>query len=192
MKNHFQSAAALLLCALLPNAAQAQALPDNPQPAAREAAGWTRVQDLANGEQITVARPGGEPMPCIFTGATDDELFCNSLYRGREYRFNRAEIERVRRDDKYRNTRILLGAFTVGGLAWGVAAPPSNGTPRALTGLAGAALGALAGLVVSFPIAMLVPGRTVFQRSTSKRGAHSLDPGRQTPPLDLHQSEATQ
>jgi hypothetical protein len=190
MKINCQSIAALLLSVWLPPAASAQALPDNPAP--HETQGWTRVQDLANGEQITVARPGGEPMPCIFAGATDDDLFCNSLYRGREYRFNRAEIERVRRDDKYRNTRVVIGTFTVGGLIWGVAAPPSNGTPRALVGLAGAAIGALAGLVVSLPVAMLVPGRTVFHQSASKPTAHSFTPERQTPPPDLHQSGPTQ
>ena len=188
MTINLQSIAALLLCVLLPPAASAQELPNNPVP--RESLAWSRVQNLANGEQITVARPGGEPIPCVFTGATDDELFCNAFYRGREFHFDRAEIERVRMDDKYRNTRILLGAFTVGGLIWGVATPPNNGTPRALDGLAGAAVGALAGLVVSFPIALLVPGRTVFHRSASSRNAHSLDPDPQASQSDLQQSNA--
>jgi hypothetical protein len=165
MKINCQSIAALLLSVLLPPATSAQALPDNPAP--HETQGWTRVQDLANGEQITVARPGGEPMPCNFTGATNDDLFCNPLYRGGEYRFKRGEIGRVRKDDKYRNTRIVVGAFAVTGLVWGAATPSNNGTPRALAGLAGAAIGALVGLVVSVPIALAIPGRTVYHQSNS-------------------------
>jgi hypothetical protein len=189
MKNYFQSFAALLLCVLLPAAATPQALPDNPQPAARESPGWAHVQNLAEGEQITVALPGGEPVHCVFTDATDDELFCNALYRGREYRFTRAEIDRLRRDDRYRNTRIVIGAFTVTGLIWGAASPPSDGTSRALAGLAGAGVGALAGLLVSIPIALAIPGRTVFHQPASKHHSHSFDPTRRVPSAVPDQSD---
>jgi hypothetical protein len=178
--------------ALLPASLAAQALPDNPNPAPRETSGWTRVQNLANGQQITVARPGGESVPCIFAGATTDYLFCNSLYSGREYRFNRAQVARIRMDDKYRNMRILIGGLAVTGLIWGVATPPSNGTPRALDGLVGAAAGAFAGLVVSFPIALMIPGRTVFHQSNSKRNTHWFDPAQKTPQPDPGQSGAEQ
>jgi hypothetical protein len=183
--------AVVFALALLPASLAAQALPDNPNPAPSETSGWTRVQDLANGQQITVARPGGESVPCIFAGATTDDLFCNSLYNGREYRFNRAQVERIRMDDKHRNMRILVGALAVTGLVWGAATPP-NGTPRALGGLAGAAAGAFAGLVVSFPSALMIPGRTVFHQSSSKRNTYSFDPTQETPQPDPRQSRAAQ
>ena len=158
----------VLLClALLPGTAWAQALPDNPEPAQKPYAGWVRVQDLARGEEITVARGGTFSVPCRFAGATDNDLFCDSLFSGREYRFGRAEVERVRMDDKRRNMKILIGSFAAAGLIWGVAGPrsASDTTPRALSGLAGAGIGAFAGLFVSIPAVFLIPGRLLYRHS---------------------------
>ncbi|HXR38760.1 MAG TPA: hypothetical protein VN776_06690 [Terracidiphilus sp.] len=166
MKNKFCSSIIVLLFALLPAAAGAQALPDNPEPARADSSGWSRVQDLANGEEIDVAHGRSHAVPCRFAGATDDDLFCESLFSGREYRFSRAEVESVRMEDKRRNMRILIGTFAAAGFIWGVAAPPSgdNGTPRFLVGLGGAGIGALAGCAVSLPAAFLIPGRLVYRR----------------------------
>jgi hypothetical protein len=173
MRTVFWNLIAFASIALLPAILPAQALPDNPEPAPSGRADWARVQDLANGEQITVARPGSFSVPCRFAGATKDDLFCDSLFSGREYRFNRSEVARVRMDDKKRNMHILIGALAVAGLVWGVATPPGNGTPRALDGLAGAGAGAFAGLVVSLPAALLIPGRTVYRQSITDRKPHS-------------------
>jgi hypothetical protein len=101
-------------------------------------------------------------VPCLFAGATRDSLFCDSRFSGREYRFDRSEVERVRMDDKRRNMRILIGSFAAAGFVWGVAKSNSDGTPRGLVGLAGAGLGALAGCAVSVPAAFLIPGRLVY------------------------------
>jgi len=157
----------LLWLALLPAAAWTQALPDNPEPAATPSAGWARVEDLPRGEQITVAGAGTYSLPCRFTGATDNDLFCDSMFSGREFRFNRAEVERVRMDGKRRNMRILIGSFAAAGLIWGVAAPPPTGStaPRFVDGLAGAGIGALAGWAVSVPAAFLIPGRLIYRHS---------------------------
>jgi hypothetical protein len=159
--------------ALLPVATKAQTLPDSPQPAPSGTSDWGRVQDLANGEQITVARTESLSVPCLFAGATRDSLFCDSRFSGREYRFDRSEVERVRMDDKRRNMRILIGSFAAAGFVWGVAKSNSDGTPRGLVGLAGAGLGALAGCAVSVPAAFLIPGRLVYRHASSDRSAHS-------------------
>lgn len=145
-----------------------QALPNNPEPAPAGKADWARVQDLANGEEIMVERGGGLPVPCLFAGATGDYLFCDSLYSGHQYRFVRSQVQRVRMDDKRRNMHILIGGLAAAGFVWGVATPPSDGYPRLLGGLAGAGIGAFAGVVVGLPVALLVPGRTVFHQSISK------------------------
>ena len=149
--------------ALLPASGLAQALPDNPAPSTSGSSDWNRVQDLANGEEISVARHGELSVPCRFNGATNDSLFCDSFYSGREYRFDRADVDRIRSDDKRRNFVIVVGAFTVAGFIWGVATPRNNGTARALDGFAGGAAGALAGLVVGVPVSLLIPGRLVYR-----------------------------
>jgi hypothetical protein len=154
----------LIAIVLQSAAAGAQTLPDNPQAAPSGIADWGRVQDLANGQQISVARPGGSSVPCRFAGATNDTLFCNSLFSGREYQFKRDEVGRVRMDDKRRNLHLLIGGLAAAGFVLGVAVPNNDGTPRFVNGLAGAGAGALAGIVVSLPVALLVPGRLVYRR----------------------------
>ena len=110
-------------------------------------------------------------MPCRFAGATDDSLFCDSFYSQRQMRFDRAEVERVRSDDKRRNLTIMIGTLTAAGFIWGVATPPDNGTPRVVTGFAGAALGALVGTVVAVPASLLIPGRLVYRHGPQARNA---------------------
>jgi hypothetical protein len=157
---------------LLPATLAAQALPDNPEPAGSNSArtgsaDWGRVQGLANGEAITVGRPGGPSVRCQFAGATSDSLFCDSFYTQRQYRFNRAEVERVRSDDKRRNVRIVVGALTAAGFTWGVTEPPSShdGIPRFLAGFAGAGLGAITGVALALPTALLIPGKLIYRHS---------------------------
>jgi len=117
--------------------------------------------------------PGSHSEPCRFAGATDNDLFCDSLYSGREYQFKRSEISAVRMDDKRRNLRIVIGGFAAAGLIWGVAKQPNPGVPRAVDGLAGAALGGLAGCVVSVPASLLIPGRVVFRQRHLDQTGHS-------------------
>lgn len=169
MKNRFCFFIIVLLFALLPAVAWPQALPDNPQPARSDTAGWSRVQDLANGEEIDVAHGVAHAVPCRFAGATDDDLFCDSMFSGREYRFSRAEVERISMEDKRRNMRILIATFAGAGFLWGMVKPSANdGTPRALVALSGAGLGALAGCAASLPAAFLIPGRLVYHRLRSE------------------------
>ena len=184
IRSMIQAVLCFFLCSQL--VAQRAALPDNPEPVNAGAGDWSRVRDLVNSDEITVARAGGRPVLCRFAGATNDYLFCDSLFGDRSYRFDRAEAEGVRRNDKRRNLHILIGAFAAGGLVLGVAGPPSssNGTPRALSGLAGAGLGALAGCAVSIPAAFLIPGRLVYRHPPPDRAApfNSLGPQSQPGP----------
>jgi hypothetical protein len=174
----------LLSLALLPTAVRTQTLHDNPEPVRARSADWDRVQDLARGDGITVARAGTYSVPCRFVGATDNELFCDSMFSGREYRFSRAEVERVRMEDKRKNMRILIGSFAAAGLVWGVATPPPTGStaPRVVDGLAGAALGGFVGLIVSVPAAVLIPGRLIYRHSPSyAKTGHPAPPSKEGP-----------
>jgi hypothetical protein len=152
--------------ALAPVAAAAQALPEAPIPQQADGASWSRVENLGRGDPIMVGRSrGGFPVPCLFSGATDNTLFCDSAYTGRGHDFNRADIDRIRRDDKRRNIRIVIVSFAAAGFIAFTAAPPNSGTPRIVNGAIGAAVGAFGGLLVSLPVALLVPGRTVYRHS---------------------------
>lgn len=176
MNNRFRFFIAMFSLVVLPAAATAQALPDNPQPAATTAADWSRVQDLANGEDIMVARGAGFAVPCQFAGATKDYLFCDSIYSRREYRFDRSQVQRIRMDDKRRNMHILIGGLAAVGFIWGVAAPTGDGNSRIVDSLVGAGAGAFAGVVLSLPVALLIPGRTVFHQSVSRAKAVAPKP----------------
>jgi hypothetical protein len=170
---------------LLPASLAAQALPDNPKPTQTDSArtdssrtgpaDWARVQDLVNGEIITVARPGEPSLPCRFAGATNDFLFCDSFSSQRQFRFTRAEVNRVRSEDKRRNVTIVVCAFTAAGFIWGTAAPrdPGSSVPRVLVGFAGAGLGALAGAALALPASLLIPGRLIYHRHVSDRTSKS-------------------
>jgi len=156
----------LLLLIVVPAAAWAQALPNAPQPGSADDASWSHVEGLNRGDQIMVSRPGGGfSTPCRFAGATDGMLFCDAVYGDPEYKFPRADITKIRRDDKRRNMRIVIGSFAAAGFIAGVAVPPQAGPPRIVNGMIGAGVGAFGGLLVSLPVALLVPGRLVYRHS---------------------------
>jgi hypothetical protein len=171
----------LIAIALLPAAGWAQALPNNPEPARSGAADWNRVEGLANGQPITVARQGEPSVRCQFTGATSDSLFCDSFYRQTQYRFDRADVERVRSNDKRKNLTIMIGSLMAAGFIWGVATPPEKGTPRLVTGFAGAAAGALVGTVVAVPAALLIPGRLIYRQHAKQRSSAPTATTQSTP-----------
>lgn len=192
MKNRFRFSIVLLWLGLFSAAAWPQALPDSPQPARPDSNSWSRVQDLADGEEIDVSVGGTHAHICNFAGATDNDLFCDSRYSGREYRFSRTEVENVRREDKRRNMRILIGTFAVAGFVWGAATPPPAGStaPRFVGGLAGAAIGGLAGLVVSVPAALLIPGRLVYHRPPPEHKPSPAAPATQSAPTQPGPAES--
>jgi hypothetical protein len=184
MRTAFRNLIASAWIALLPVSLPPQALPDNPEPAPSGRTDWTRVQDLANGQGITVARTGALSVPCRFTGATKDDLFCESPLTGREYRFRRADVERVRMDNRRENLHILIGAFAAAGFVWGVASPPGSGgaSVRVLAGIERAGIVGVRGLAVAIPAAFLIPGRLIYRpRGTNRNAGSSALPQEQGP-----------
>jgi hypothetical protein len=146
---------------------QAPPLPENPEPALPS--GWDRVRDLAHYEEISVKTDRGRSFHCHFSGATTDYLFCEPTFDwfgGREgYQLNRAEVEDIRMDDQRRNFKIVVGSMAAAGFVTLAVCPRNNnGTPWLLNGLAGSAVGALAGVIVGLPVSIFVPGRRVYRR----------------------------
>jgi hypothetical protein len=138
-------------------------------------ADWNRVRELARDEEIVV-NARGQSFRCIFNGATDEMLFCDSPYgwgNARAYRIQRAEVKQIRLEQSRRNMKLAIGATAAAGFIWGAVkgSNPSSGStyPRVVVGLAGAALGALAGFVVALPAAF-IPGRLVYRRASQPHG----------------------
>jgi hypothetical protein len=158
-----------ILTVLLPFAARTQTLPNSPKPAKPDANGWNRVADLPRDEEITVARTGKFTQRCRFDGATPDRLFCYRSYpfsEERNFQIDRAEVKTVRLDQTRRNFRLIVGSAAVAGFVAGAALPKPRGYeyPRYLRGIGGAALGALAGLVVAVPVELLIPGKVIYRQ----------------------------
>ena len=107
-------------------------------------------------------------------GATDQTLFCESMYGGRERTFDRAGVRGCAPERQ--TQKLPHRAFGLvrrwQGFIWGVAVPPGvNGAPRWVSGLAGAVAGGVAGLVVSIPATLLIPGRLVYRHGRSGSAA---------------------
>jgi hypothetical protein len=163
----------LMLMGLLPASMAAQALPDAPNTA--EATGWTRVGDLARGEEIAVARGGGNSVHCLFAGATSENLFCDSPYSDREMRFNRADIDKIRMDQSRRDFWTIIGGGAVGGGLWiGISSLKTHDSGTAVSeGLAGAAIGAFLAFIPAETVRAfhLIPGKLVYHRAARDKSA---------------------
>jgi hypothetical protein len=169
--------------ALLPAALAAQALPDAPNPA--DATGWNRVGELARGDEIMVARGRGPSMPCRFAGATNEDLFCESLFSQREMRFKRVDIEKIRLDQSRRDFWTIIGGGAVGvGLWAGISSVRTHDSRTAVAeGLAGTAVGAFLAFFPAETVRAfhLIPGRLIYRRVTREKStpADSAVPQRQ-------------
>jgi hypothetical protein len=170
----------LLLFALAPALLLAQSPPENPAPSSSGSRGWDRVGNLVHDQEIVVSARGGRELHCLFTGATDATLFCEPYLSraGREYRFDRTDIDQVRLNQVRRNMKIVIWSLAGAGFVWGVSDPrlSTDGEPRLLTGLAGGAAGGFAGLIVSLPAGLLIPGKLVYHRP-----GHALPAGSPQP-----------
>jgi hypothetical protein len=142
---------------------------------------WNRVRDLVHDEEINVWSSHNRHVRCLFTGATDDFLFCEPRYAREgsgEYRFERADVDKIRLEQGNRNFKATLTVTTVAGVIAGAALPnTSNGGERIIGGLAGGLAGTMAGAIIGGPIAIFVPGHLVYQRPhdphKSQDSAHS-------------------
>jgi hypothetical protein len=160
----------LMLMGLLPAAMAAQALPDAPNPV--DATGWNRVGDLARGDEIRVARTGGPSVLCVFAGATNEDLFCESLFSEREMRFNRADIAKIRMDQSRIDFWTIIGGGAIGvGLWAGISSVKTQDSRTAVAeGLAGTAVGAFLAFFPAETVRAfhLIPGRLIYRRKPSE------------------------
>jgi hypothetical protein len=173
--------------ALLPVAALAQTLPENPDPAQPASSQWNRVRDLANGDEIEVRAFRAGTVHCRFAGATDDFLFCDRSYgwfTGQDYRMERSELLDVRISHETRNRRLLIGAAAVaGGVFFGVSQQnPSDTGTRVFAGLAGAGISALLATPVAWGVAhFLIPGESIYRAGSQSGAAAPAQPAAQGP-----------
>jgi uncharacterized membrane protein YeaQ/YmgE (transglycosylase-associated protein family) len=155
----------LVAIVLLPLFAHPQALPDNPAPAPAPDPAWDRVRNLTHGQPIIVVEDNRPPVHCLFSGATDDYLFCDPAGNppGVGYRFDRASVisvdldlpaqNRAHFDRPERNYHpAWIASILAGGLVVGICATRSMDDGDA------ARAGAIAALVVAVvgaPLAFL-------------------------------------
>jgi hypothetical protein len=172
-------ASALLLAQAPPVAASAP--PAAPEPSQPKTADWNRVGSLVHDQPVIVSARGGRNLHCLFTGATGTTLFCDPpLYRQYEgeYHLERADIETIRLDQAHRNMKIAIWSFAAAGFALGAADNHllKQGSPRVVDGIAGGLVGAMGGLVVSVPAALLIPGKLVYARPRALPAASAPTP----------------
>lgn len=128
---------------------------------------WNRVRALAHDEEINVWSSRNRHVRCLFTGATDDFLFCEPKigYGGGEYRFNRADVDRIRLEQGEHHFKTTVAVAALTGVIAGAALPSTNNSAgRVIGGLAGGLVGGFAGLLIAGPVAIFVPGHLVYQR----------------------------
>jgi hypothetical protein len=122
----------LIAMSLLPAAARAQALPDNPAPAPDPL--WSWVESLAHGQEIVVKPTAGPSVRCRFAGATDAYLFCdpdNARSAASGYRFDRAQVSDVKISHPKVNWHpapLVIAAAV--GIATGLAASSQGATNK--------------------------------------------------------------
>lgn len=144
----------LFAMALLPAAARAQALPDNPAPAPDPL--WNWVENLVNGQEIVVKPTAGPSVRCRFAGATDAYLFCdpdNARSAARGYRFDRAQVADVKIGHPKANwhpASLVIAAAV--GIATGLAASSQGATNK--TAAAGGILTATMVGVIGYTIVL--------------------------------------
>ena len=172
-----------LVIALGSAAAGAQTLPDNPSPTTPGTAGWSRLGNLARGEEITVAQTGQYSLHCRYAGATDDYLFCDEAVpwtSNSSYRIERAEIENVRMDQSRTVARMIVcGGAIAGGLWFGISSSKSDNTQISVaSGLLGAGVGALITFIPAETVKVfhLIPGRLVYREALPNRKSIPVQP----------------
>jgi hypothetical protein len=138
---------------------------------ARPTEDWNRVLNLVHDEEINVWASRNRHVRCLFTGATNEYLFCEPAYSrwhstgSGEYRFNRADVDKIRLEQGERNFKAAIATTTVAGAITGAAVTSTNyAGERVLGALAGGLAGVMAGAIVAVPVAILVPGHLVYQR----------------------------
>jgi hypothetical protein len=178
---------ALIICIGAVAAAEAvgQALPDQTPPelssrqtppAAPDMTGWNRVAELHDGQRITVSVGSGFPIHCVFRGVTDHSVLCDegSFLRGIDHReIARDQVAWLRTDNTPRDRAIIEGTSAGAGAVLGAVASGSNtGSLRVLGALLGGSLGICVGAIASMPLALSMPGKTIYMQPGPPSSAH--------------------
>jgi hypothetical protein len=118
-----------LALVLLPAATRPQALPDNLAPAPFDPR-WNHIEQISDGQRITVRTTSGTKVRCRFAGATDACLFCDPPGPQRNqagYRFDRASVVSVMESRPASDLHPgLLVAMAIVGAAFGIASTRNN------------------------------------------------------------------
>jgi len=172
---------ARVICAGAIFAAQAvaQTLPEQttPQtpPTAPDMSGWNRVGELRDGQRIIVSVGSGFPIHCIFRSTTDHSVLCDegSFFRGIDHReIARDQVAWLRTDNIPRDRAIIVGASAGAGAVFGAVTADAGSSVKALGALLGASLGMGVGAIASVPLALSMPGKTIYVQPGPPSAAH--------------------
>jgi hypothetical protein len=165
-----------------------------PTPAStRSSEDWNRVRALTHDEEINVFASGNRHVRCLFARATDDYLLCEPAFSrwhssGGEYRFDRADVDKIRLEQGEHNFRTTVGVMALVGTVGGAAATNTgNGGDRVIGGLAGGLAGMFAGIIIAGPVALFTPGHLVYERPRVTRKARNVAHSRAAQPSHLLQ-----
>jgi hypothetical protein len=167
----------------LPHQDVAQATTQAQNPAlvtapARSSEDWNHLRELAHQEEINVWASRNRHIRCLFSGVTENYLFCESLYAYRgnsEFRFDRADVDKVRLEQGERNFKRTIAVSAVAGaITMAAATNTSNGGDRFLGALEGGLAGSLVGVIVAGPVALLTPGHLVYQRPHTPKSSGAV------------------
>lgn len=144
----------------------------------RSSEDWNHLRNLAHQEEINVWASRNRHIRCLFSGATENYLFCEPLYPyqgNSEFRFDRADVEKVRLEQGERNfKRTIAVSAGVGAITMAAATNTSNGGDRFLGALAGGLAGSLVGIVIAGPVALLTPGHLVYHRPHTPKSSGAI------------------
>jgi hypothetical protein len=152
--------------------AVAQTPPNTP-----DMTGWNRVGNLPDGQRIIVSLGSGFPIHCIFHGITDHSLYCEraNLLLGFDMReIARDDVAWLRTDNYPRDRAVVMTALGGAGVVVGATSPatPDTGAMRAWQAVLLGGIGAGVGYVISTPIALFMPGKTIYTQPKPPSAAH--------------------
>lgn len=164
----------------LPDTTAALPAPDR-ESTSRPSEDWNRVRTLEHDEEINVWASHNRHVRCLFTGATDDLLFCEPRFSRQgmgEYRFDRGDVDKIRLEQGEQHFKATVGVMALLGTIAGAAVNPgkNNGGERAIGGLAGGLAGAFAGIIIAGPVALFMPGHLVYERPRAPKTSHAKAP----------------
>jgi hypothetical protein len=136
--------------------------------------GWNRIGELSYGQRIIVSTGSGFPIHCAFRGITDHSLLCDqgSLLLGLNQReIARDQVAWLRTDNFPRDRAIIMGS-TAGACAVLGAVTADAGSPRVLGAVLGGSLGVGIGAIASVPIALSMPGKTIYMQPGPPSASH--------------------